>query len=142
MAAADQSEIEAALGAIVDPELNLTLGELGLVRSVRPKRRRALLEVALPVAAWPSTDELAEEIHRVALGVPGVEEVELDFVVMGDAERARLRQQLRAGMLGVDVDVDATTGQRARRSGGSAAFRRPTQAPCDWLPSSRSAPRR
>jgi ATP-binding protein involved in chromosome partitioning len=104
--AADQSEIEAALGAIVDPELNLTLGELGLVRSVRPKRRRALLEVALPVAAWPSTDELAEEIHRVALAVPGVEEVELDFVVMGDAERARLRQHLRAGMLGVDTDAD------------------------------------
>src|ERR1700760_581606 len=94
MAAANQSELEAALGAIVDPELNLTLGELGLVRSVRPKRRRALLEVALPVAAWPSTDELAEEIHRVALAVPGVEEVELDFVVMGDAERARLRQHL------------------------------------------------
>ena len=106
MAAADQSELEAALGAIVDPELNLTLGELGLVRSVRPKRRRALLEVALPVAAWPSTDALADEIHRVALGVPGVEEVELDFVVMGDAERARLRQRLRAGMLGIDADAD------------------------------------
>jgi len=104
--AADRSELEAALGAIVDPELNLTLGELGLVRSVRPKRRRALLEIALPVAAWPSTDALADEIHRVALGVPGVEEVELDFVVMGDAERARLRQRLRAGMLGIDADAD------------------------------------
>jgi ATP-binding protein involved in chromosome partitioning len=104
--AADQSELEAALGAIVDPELNLTLGELGLVRSVRPKRRRALLESALPVAAWPSTDALADEIHRVALGVSGVEEVELEFVVMGDAERARLRQRLRAGMLGIDADAD------------------------------------
>src|SRR5580693_5439471 len=108
--AADQSELEAALGAIVDPELNLTLGELGLVRSVRPKRRRALLEIALPVAAWPSTDALADEIHRVALGVSGVEEVELDFVVMGDAERARLRQRLRAGMLGIDADADEDDG--------------------------------
>src|SRR5580704_14327549 len=105
MAAADQSELEAALGAIVDPELNLTLSELGLVRSVRPKRRRALLEVALPVAAWPSADALAEEIHRAALAVPGVEEVELDFVVMGEDERGRLRQRLRAGMLGVDPDA-------------------------------------
>lgn len=105
MAAVDQSELAAALGAIVDPELNLTLGELGLVRSVRPKRRRALLEIALPVAAWPSTDALADEIHRVALAAPGVEEVELDFVVMGDDERARLRQRLRAGMLGVDIDA-------------------------------------
>ncbi|HWD56556.1 MAG TPA: Mrp/NBP35 family ATP-binding protein [Acidimicrobiales bacterium] len=102
MAAADQTEIEVALGAVVDPELNLTLGELGLVRSVRPKRRRALLEVALPVAAWPSTDALADEIHRVALAVPGVEEVELDFVVMGEEERGKLRERLRAGMLGID----------------------------------------
>ncbi len=110
MAAADQSELESALGAIVDPELNLTLGELGFVRSVRPKRRRAVLEVALPVAAWPSTDELADEIHRVALAVPGVEEVELDFVVMGDAERTRLRRRLRAGMSGVDTQADTDGG--------------------------------
>ncbi|HWF15139.1 MAG TPA: Mrp/NBP35 family ATP-binding protein [Acidimicrobiales bacterium] len=103
MAAADQTELEAALGVVIEPELNLTLGELGLVRSVRPKRRRALLEVALPVAAWPSADALADEIHRVALTVPGVEEVELDFVVMGEDERGKLRERLRAGMLGVDL---------------------------------------
>ena len=66
--AADQSQIEAALNAVEDPELGLTLGDLGLLRTVRPRRRRVLIEVALPVAAWPGTDELAEEIHRAALG--------------------------------------------------------------------------
>jgi ATP-binding protein involved in chromosome partitioning len=110
MAAADQIELEAALGAVVDPELNLTLGELGMVRSVRPKRRRVLLEVALPVAAWPSVDALAEEIHRVALAVPGVEEVELDYVVMGEDERGKLRERLRAGMLGVDAEAPEDDG--------------------------------
>ena len=64
--AADQSQLEAALSAVRDPELGLTLGELGLLRSVRPRRRRVQVEVALPVAAWPGTDELAEEIHRAA----------------------------------------------------------------------------
>ena len=64
--AADQSQLEAALSAVEEPELGLTLGELGLLRSVRPRRRRVLIEVALPVAAWPGTDELAEEIHRAA----------------------------------------------------------------------------
>ena len=98
--AADQSQIEAVVNAVEDPELGLTLGDLGLLRTVRPRRRRVLIEVALPVAAWPGTDELAEEIHRAALGVPGVEEVELEFVVMTDEERTGLRQRLRAGMLG------------------------------------------
>ena len=98
--APDQSQLEAALSAVEDPELGLTLGDLGLVRSVRTRRRRVLVEVALPVAAWPGTDELAEGIHRAVMGVPGVEEVELDFVVMNDEERTVLRHRLRAGMLG------------------------------------------
>jgi ATP-binding protein involved in chromosome partitioning len=98
--AADQSQIEAALGAVRDPEIGLTLGELGLVRSVRTRRRRVQIEVALPVAAWPGTEDLAEEIHQAAGSVAGVEEIELDFVVMNDEERAELRHRLRAGMGG------------------------------------------
>jgi ATP-binding protein involved in chromosome partitioning len=101
--AADQSQLEAALNAVEDPELGLTIGDLGLLRAVRPRRRRVLIEMALPVAAWPGTDELAEDIHRAALGVPGVEEVELDFVVMNDEERTVLRHRLRADMLGSDA---------------------------------------
>jgi ATP-binding protein involved in chromosome partitioning len=111
--AADQSQLEAALHAVVDPELNLTLGELGLVRSVRPRRRRAVLEVALPVAAWPGMEQLADDIHRAALGVPGVEEVDLEFVVMTDDERSALRQRLRAGMLGVDAGVSGVDAETA-----------------------------
>ena len=89
--AADRSQLEAALSAVREPEIGLTLGALGLVRSVRLRRRRVHIDVALPVAAWPGTDALAEEIHRAADAVAGVEEVELDFVVMTDEERAGLR---------------------------------------------------
>ncbi len=95
--AADQSQLEAALSAVPEPEIGLTLGELGLVRSVRTRRRRVQIEIALPVAAWPGTEELAEGIHRAAGSVAGVEEVELEFVIMTDEERAELRQRLRAG---------------------------------------------
>jgi ATP-binding protein involved in chromosome partitioning len=100
--AADRPQLEAALRAVVDPELGRTLGELGMVRAVRPRRRRVTLEVALPVAAWPGMDELAEEIHRAAQAVPGVGEVDLEFAVMTDDERTGLRRRLRAGMLGLD----------------------------------------
>ncbi len=100
--AADRPQLEAALRAVVDPELGRTLGELGMVRTVRPRRRRVTLEVALPVAAWPGMDELAEEIHRAVQTVPGVEEVDLEFSVMTDDERTGLRRRLRAGMLGLD----------------------------------------
>ena len=98
--AVDQSQLEAAVSAVREPEIGLSLGDLGLVRSVRPRRRRVQVEVALPVAAWPGTEELAEGIHRAAASVAGVEEIELEFVVMTDEERAGLRQRLRAGMAG------------------------------------------
>ncbi len=102
--AVDQLQLEAAVNAVVDPELGRTLGDLGLVRLVRPRRRRVLIDVALPVAAWPGTDELADEIHRVALAVPGVEEVGLEFVVMNEEERTGAAQ--------------ATAGRHARRRRG------------------------
>jgi ATP-binding protein involved in chromosome partitioning len=97
----DQPQLEAALGAIVEPELGLQLGDLGMLREVRVRRRRARIELALPVAAWPGSDELADEVHRVALAVPGVEEIEFDLTVMRDDERAALRVTLRRNMFGV-----------------------------------------
>jgi len=98
--APDQSQLESALAAVEDPELGLGLGDLGLLRSVRARRRRVHVEVALPVAAWPGIEELAERIHRAALAVPGVEEVDLEYDVMSEHERAGLRRRLRAGMEG------------------------------------------
>jgi ATP-binding protein involved in chromosome partitioning len=98
--AVDHEQLTAALRAIVEPELGLPLGDIGFLREVQTRRRRARIEVALPVAAWPGSDELADEIHAVARTVPGVEEIEFDLTVMTDEERAALRTTLRATMLG------------------------------------------
>ena len=102
--AIDQSQLTAALNGIVEPELGLPLGTIGLLREVRARRRRVRIELALPVAAWPGSDELADEVHRVARAVPGVEEIEFDLTVMRDEERAALRVTLRQEMFGVSAD--------------------------------------
>jgi ATP-binding protein involved in chromosome partitioning len=104
--AIDHVELAAALGAIVEPELGLPLDGIGVLREVKVRRRRARIELALPVAAWPGSDELADEVHRVALAVPGVEEIEFDLTVMRDDERAALRVTLRQNMFGVQVEAD------------------------------------
>jgi ATP-binding protein involved in chromosome partitioning len=90
----DQPQLEAALGAIVEPELGLQLSGTGMLREVKVRRRRARIELALPVAAWPGSDELADEVHRVAMAVPGVEEIEFDLTVMRDDERVALRRDM------------------------------------------------
>ncbi len=106
---ADQAQLEAAVLAVREPELGMSLGDLGLLKVVRPRRRRVHIEVALPVAAWPGADALADAIHQAALAVDGVEEVDLEFVVMNEQERAALRQRLRAGMLGASGGASAMT---------------------------------
>jgi ATP-binding protein involved in chromosome partitioning len=112
----DQPQLEAALGAIVEPELGLELGGTGMLREVRARRRRARIELALPVAAWPGSDELADEVHRVAMAVPGVEEIEFDLTVMRDDERAALRVALRRNMFGV-AESDDLEGEDAPAEG-------------------------
>jgi ATP-binding protein involved in chromosome partitioning len=112
--AADQSQLEAAVGAVEEPEFGRTLGHLGLLRSVRPRRRRVEVEVALPVAAWPGLEDLADSVHRAARAVPGVEEVDLEFVVMTEDERNALRSRLRTDMLG------SPTGESGHAHDGAA----------------------
>jgi ATP-binding protein involved in chromosome partitioning len=87
---------------------------------VKARRHRVRIEVALPVAAWPGSDELADEIHRVALAVPGVEEIEFDLTVMTEEERAALRITLRTNMLGaaaLEAESDADDGHGHGDSG-------------------------
>ena len=126
--AADQSQLEAALGAVEEPELGRTLGELGLVRSVRTRRRRVHVEVALPVAAWPGIENLADAVHRAAQSVPGVEEVDLEFAVMSEDERMALRNRLRADMLGPTAADDAGAHDHGGHGHGHAHASAPVPA--------------
>ncbi len=133
----DQSQLEAALNAVVEPELGLPLGDIGLLREVKTRRRRVRIELALPVAAWPGSDELADEVHRVALAVPGVDEIEFDLTVMTDHERAALRGVLRKSMLGAAAlddegdegdDGHGHAGHAHGGGGAAAAFLEPDAA--------------
>jgi ATP-binding protein involved in chromosome partitioning len=123
----DQPQLDAALAAIVEPELGLPLGGTGMLREVKARRRRVRIELALPVAAWPGSDELADEVHRVAMAVPGVEEIEFDLTVMRDDERAALRVALRKNMFGV-VESDELEDAPAEGHEGHGHAHGPTAA--------------
>jgi ATP-binding protein involved in chromosome partitioning len=91
----DESQVTAALAAVTDPELRRPLGELGMAGSVQTRRKRATVDVALPVAHYPQVDELEERIRRAVGSVSGVEEVIITTSVMDEEPRARLRMLLR-----------------------------------------------
>ena len=91
----DESQVRAAVAAVIDPELRRPLGELGMVGGVRVKRKRVTVDLALPVGHYPQVDELEARIRLAAGVLPGVDEVVVEQTVMGEEDRARLRMLLR-----------------------------------------------
>jgi ATP-binding protein involved in chromosome partitioning len=91
----DESQVTAAVNAVTDPELRLPLGELGMVGSVRAKRKVVTVDIALPVAHYPQVDELAARVRQAIGVVRGVDQVTVNHSVMDEETRARLRMLLR-----------------------------------------------
>ncbi len=94
----DPQAVQAALGQVHDPELHRSLAELGMLGPVRVERGGVVrAEVALTTAGCPLREQLRAELTAAAAAVPGVRQVELTFTVLGEAQRARIAADLRAG---------------------------------------------
>jgi ATP-binding protein involved in chromosome partitioning len=91
----DESQVSATVAHVVDPELRRPLGELGMVGPVRTRRKKATVELALPVAHYPQVDELEARVRAAVAALGGVDEVLVETVVMDEETRARLRMLLR-----------------------------------------------
>ncbi len=69
-----------ALQRVIDPELGVSLVDLGLIRSVTVANGRALIELALTTPLCPLAGVLEHEVRTAALGTPGIREVEVILV--------------------------------------------------------------
>ncbi|HVC14784.1 MAG TPA: Mrp/NBP35 family ATP-binding protein [Acidimicrobiales bacterium] len=114
--AVDETALERAVAAVVDRELDLALGDAGMVHSVDARRHRAEVVLALPVSPWPGEEDLRRRVADAAAVLPGVREVAVGVGLMTDAERDALRLRLRAHMAG---EAPATsTGDDGAHGGG------------------------
>jgi ATP-binding protein involved in chromosome partitioning len=91
----DESQVAAAVAHVADPELRRPLGELGMVGRVQAKRKKATVELTLPVAHYPQVDELEARVRAAVAALGGVDEVIIETTVMDEESRARLRMLLR-----------------------------------------------
>ncbi len=97
---ADEAQVHDAISEVVDPELRLPIGRLGMVRSVGARRGKVEVQLALPVADYPGADQLAAAVRDAAAAVPGVRDVAVSAAPMTDEERVPLRQLLRGEPVG------------------------------------------
>jgi ATP-binding protein involved in chromosome partitioning len=116
----DESQVAAAVAHVVDPELRRPLGELGMVGMVRTRRKKATVELALPVAHYPQVDELESRVRAAVAAIGGIDEVIVETVVMEEAPRARLRMLLRGDAVdgGVMHAADEGDGHEHDRGDG------------------------
>ena len=83
-----------ALRPVHDPELNRSIVDLDMVRNVRVDDGVVSLTVALTIAGCPLRNEIQQRVNGAIRPLVGVRDVQLEFGVMTDQERATLREKL------------------------------------------------
>ena len=102
MALTEQDIIE-ALRPVQDPELHRSIVDLDMVRSVQLALPRVDVQIALTIPGCPLKAEIQSRVTNAVTALDGVEQVNLDFTSMTDAEREALRTKLhRADHVEID----------------------------------------
>ena len=84
-----------ALRPVQDPELHRSIVDLGMVRDVVIDKKGIVgLTVVLTIAGCPLRNEIQTRVNTALRALDGVSDVNLNFGVMNDEERAAVRQML------------------------------------------------
>jgi ATP-binding protein involved in chromosome partitioning len=87
----------AALRPVNDPELNMSMVDLGMVKKVDIAGEDVTVEVALTVPGCPLRAEITDRVTAALMPLDGVTHVHVDLTVMTDAERAAVRRRMEEG---------------------------------------------
>ena len=85
-------EIIEALKPVQDPELNRSIVELGMVKNVVVDGDQVTVEVLLTIAGCPLKAKIENDVSDALLGINNISKVQVNFGVMNDEERARVRE--------------------------------------------------
>jgi ATP-binding protein involved in chromosome partitioning len=100
-----EAQIVEALRPVEDPELHRSIVDLDMVRNVQIDGPTVDVLIALTVAGCPLKGEITRRVNEAVVALDGVDEMRLDFTVMTDEERSKLRELLHG-------DPGATAGSQ------------------------------
>ena len=95
MSVVTESAVRSALSRVEDPELNRSITDLGMVKSIDIDGSSVAVEIYLTIAGCPMKAHLTESTREAALGVEGVEDVTVTTDVMSDEQRREIRIKVR-----------------------------------------------
>ena len=85
-------EIYEALKPVQDPELNRSIVDLGMVKSVSVDNDQVTVEILLTIAGCPLKAKIENDISEALLETNQINKVQVNFGVMNDEERAKVRE--------------------------------------------------
>lgn len=85
----DAAQVTKALEAVMDPELNRNLVELGMVKDIQVADRKVEVTIALTTPACPLKSRIEEDVRSAIMGLPEVAEVVVRFGTLTPEERVR-----------------------------------------------------
>jgi metal-sulfur cluster biosynthetic enzyme len=88
-------EIERALEGVLDPELGLSVVELGMIYGVEVHDGHARIRMTLTAPGCPLHEVMVEGVRAAALGVAGVERADVELVFDPPWTPARMRTPRR-----------------------------------------------
>ncbi len=89
-----ETDVIEALRPVEDPELNLSIVELGMVKQVQVDGDNVAVQVALTVPGCPLRAEITNRVSTALMPLEGVGHVDVDMTVMTDEERAVVRRRM------------------------------------------------
>ena len=90
-------EIYAALATVSDPELHRPLPDLGMVENVSFDKGIASVRILLTISGCPMRDRLEKDVRTAVEKVSEVNEIQVEFGVMNEAQRDNVKKLLRGG---------------------------------------------
>ncbi len=97
--------VREALRPVQDPELNRSIVDLGMVRSIGIALPHVTVAIDLTIAGCPLRAEIDRRVRDAVVALDGVDDMTLEFGVMTDEQRETLRRQLHG-------DPGATAGSQ------------------------------
>ena len=90
-----ESSVIEALQPVQDPELNRSVVDLQMVKTVAVSGEMVRVTVAVPAQDYPRRAELRDRVQAAVAAVPGVGSVAVDLAAMSEDEQKALAARLR-----------------------------------------------
>ncbi len=86
-----ETDVLRALAHVIDPELQRSIVDLGMVRDLRVAAGKVTFTLALTILACPLRDQITTAAREAALALDGVQSVEIALGEMTAQDRAKLQ---------------------------------------------------